>query len=79
MGHECVPSEKNVQTGNLDTPFYLVTLLEPLAMLTNHTVNDVDERFVAIEQPVTPGENVSFEPPFNSVLRKDFHNTTLVG
>ena len=41
-------------------PLYLETLLDPLAVLVNHGVDDVNERLVAVEQAVSSGENVAF-------------------
>ena len=52
--------EENVERSNLLPPLYLETLLDPLAVLVNHGVDDVNERLVAVEQAVSSGENVAF-------------------
>lgn len=40
--------EEDVERRDLLPPFDLETLLDPFAVLVDHTVNDVDERFVAV-------------------------------
>ena len=44
------------------TPFNLKTLLDPFAVLVHHGIDDVDERLVTVEKPVSTGENISFKP-----------------
>lgn len=41
--------KKNVKGGDFDTPFDLETLFDPLAVLVNHRVDDVDEGLVGIQ------------------------------
>jgi len=55
-------SQKDIKRCNLLSPGNLVALLEPLAMLVDHTVDDVDEWFVAVKQTMATGEDVSLEP-----------------
>src|SRR5712671_635109 len=55
--------EKIIQACDRPTPRDVVGDLEPLGMLVDHRVDDVDERLVAVEQAVPPGEQVSLEPP----------------
>lgn len=52
-------SKQNVERSNLLSPFDFETLLNPLAVLVDHGVNDVNERLVAVEQTVPSGENVA--------------------
>jgi hypothetical protein len=42
-------SQENVEGSNLGTPLNLETLLNPLAVLVDHRVNNMDERLVAVE------------------------------
>src|SRR5580704_15806227 len=37
-------------------------------MLTEHGIDDANESLITIEQPVPPGQKISFEPPFALVL-----------
>ena len=53
--------------------------LEPLGVLVEHRVDDVDERLVAVEEPVPPGEEVALEPALALVLAEDFHHSPLDG
>ena len=53
--------------------------LQPFGVLIEHRVDDVDEGFVAIEQPVAPCEEVALEPALAEVLRKDLHDTAIRG
>jgi hypothetical protein len=54
--------EENVERRDLLPPFDLKTFLDPLAMLIDHRVDDVDERLVAIEETVSARKDVAFEP-----------------
>ena len=42
-------------------------------MLVEHRVDDVDERFVAVEQTVPPSEQVPLQPSLALVLAEHFH------
>lgn len=44
--------EEDVERGDFLAPFDFEAFLEPLAVLVDHGVNDVDEGFVAVEKPV---------------------------
>ena len=52
-------SKQNVERSNLLPPFDFKTLLDPLAVLVDHGVDDVDERLVAVEQTVASREDVA--------------------
>jgi hypothetical protein len=43
-------------------------------MLVEHGVDDVDERLVAVEDPVAPGEQIALEPALAEVLAEDLHH-----
>ena len=53
--------------------------LEPLRMLVEHGVDDVDERLVAVEEPMAAGEEVPLEPPLALVLGEHLHDPAVVG
>ena len=42
--------------------------LQPLGVLVEHRIDDVDERLVAVEESVPPGEQVALEPALALVL-----------
>ena len=48
--------------------------LQPLRVLIEHRVDDVDERLVAREQAVAAGQEVALEPSLADVLRQDLHH-----
>ncbi len=48
-------------------------------MLIEHGVHNVDEGFVAGEKPVTPGEQITFEPALTHVLTEHFHHPAIFG
>ena len=53
--------------------------LQPLGVLVEHRVDDVDERLVAVEQPVAAGEQVAFEPALALVLAEHLHDPAVGG
>ena len=42
--------------------------LEPLGVLVEHRIDDVDEGLVAVEQPVAAGDQIAFKPALAEVL-----------
>ena len=51
--------------------------LEPLRVLVEHRVDDVDERLVAREEPVAPGQEVALEPALAHVLAQDLEHAAV--
>jgi len=47
-------------------------------VLVEHRIDDVDERLVAREQPVAPGEQVAFQPPLAEVFAQHLHHAAAV-
>ena len=45
--------EKDVEGGDLDTPFDFIALLNPFAVLVDHRVDDVNEGFVTVEKTMS--------------------------
>ena len=54
--------EEYVERRDLLSPRDFLALFQPLAVLVDHAVDDVDERFVAVKHAVTTGQEVSFQP-----------------
>ena len=48
--------------------------LQPLGVLVEHRVDDVDEGFVAIEEAVTPGQQIALEPSLAKMLAQHLHD-----
>ena len=57
-----------VQARDRPPPRYVVGDLEPLGVLVDHRVDDVDERLIAVEQAVPTSEQVPLEPTLALVL-----------
>jgi hypothetical protein len=69
-----VRGEQVVQRGDRRRHGYLAGHLQPLGVLVEHRIDDVDERLVAREEPVAPGQQVAFEPALALVLAEHFHH-----
>ena len=63
-----VGGEQVVQRGDVPPPGQLRGDLQPFGVLVEHGVDDVDERLVAVEQAVPPGQQVALQPAFGLVL-----------
>ena len=57
-----------VQRRDLPPPGQVRRDLQPLGVLVEHRIDDVDERLVAVEEPVPPGEQIALEPALALVL-----------
>src|SRR5438552_2162886 len=66
-----------VETGDGATPRNVTAHLEPLGMLIEHRVDDVDEGLIAREEAMTACEQISFQPTLTLVFRKNFHHPTI--
>jgi hypothetical protein len=55
-------------------PRDLAAHLEPLGVLVEHRIDDVDEGLVAREQAVAAGQQIAFEPAFAEVFGEHFHH-----
>ena len=69
-----VRGQQVVQRRDLPPPRQVRRDLQPLGVLVEHRIDDVDERLVAIEKAVPAGEQVAFEPAFALVLAQHFHH-----
>ncbi len=72
-----VGRQQVVQRRDRGAPGDLAAHLQPLGMLVEHGVDDVDEGFVAGEQAVPTGEQVTLEPAFTQVLAQHFHHPAI--
>src|SRR3546814_218399 len=60
--------EQIVERSDLAPPRQVACNLQPLCMLVEPRIDDVDERFVAIEYPMPPGQQIALKPAFALVL-----------
>ena len=69
-----VAREQVVERGHRRAPLDLAGDFEPLRMLVEHRVDDVDERLVRVQQAVPSGEQVPLEPALALVLAQHLHD-----
>ena len=72
-----VAGEQVVERGDRAAPRDLAGHLQPLGVLVEHRVDDVDERFVAVEQAVSAGQQVALEPALAEVLGQHLHHPSV--
>jgi len=72
-----VRAEQVVERGQRLPPGDPACHLQPLRVLVEHRVDDVDEGLVAIEEPMPAGEQVPLEPALAEVLRKHLEHAAL--
>src|SRR5450830_941819 len=53
--------------------------LQPLGMLVEHRVDDMNERLVAVEDPMPPSEQVALKPAFTLMLAQHLHDPAIQG
>ena len=58
-------------------PRDVIAHLQPLGVLVEHRVNDVDKRLVTGEEPMSAREQIAFEPTLALVLAQHFHHPTV--
>ena len=63
-----------VERGDRPAPGNLRGTLQPFRVLVEHRIDDVDERLVAGEEAVPPGQQIAFEPALAGVLAEDLHH-----
>ena len=51
--------------------------LQPLCMLIEHRIDDVDKRLVTVEKPMAAGQQIAFKPALAGVLGEDFHDAAV--
>lgn len=54
--------KEDIEGGNCLSPGNFFTLLEPLGVLVDHRVNDVNEWLVTVDETMTTAQQVTFEP-----------------
>src|SRR6476661_6044103 len=69
-----VGGEEVVERGDRPPPGDVARHLQPLRVLVEHRVDDVDERLVTVEETVPARQEIPPEPALAEVLRQDFHD-----
>ena len=74
-----VTGEEIVQGRDRPSPFYVIAHLQPLGVLVEHRIDNVDERLVAGEKAVAAGQQIAFEPALALVLAEHLHDSPVRG
>ena len=72
-----VRRQQIIQRSDGPAPGNLLGFLQPLGVLVEHGVDDVDEGFVAGKESVAAGEQVAFEPALAHVLAENFQDAAV--
>ena len=68
--------EQIIQRRDLAAPGQFQRYFQPFRMLVEHRVHDADERFVAVENAVPPGQQIAFQPALALMLAQHgIHHT----
>src|SRR5215472_13820962 len=70
-------SEQVVKGCDRTPPLDVASDLQPLRMLIEHRVDDVDESFVAGEESVASGKEIAFQPTLAHVLAQHLENAAV--
>ena len=69
-----VARQQIVERCDRPAPGDVIADLQPLGVLVEHRVDDVDERLVAGEEAVSAGQQIAFEPALALVLAQHLHD-----
>ena len=72
-----VRAEEVVERGDRPPPRNVVAHLQPLGVLVEHRIDDVDERLVAREEAVPAGQQIALQPALALVLAEHFHHAAV--
>src|SRR5205085_7998007 len=68
-----------VQRADGPPPRNVIAYLQPFGVLVEHRVDDVDERLIAGEEAVPPGQQVALQPTLALVLAEHLHDPPVRG
>ena len=66
-----------VQRGDRPSPLDLVAHFQPLGVLVDHRIDDVDEGLVAREEAVPSGQEITLQPALALMLAQDLHDASV--
>src|ERR1700683_4804225 len=72
-----VRTEQVIERRDRAPPRNVAADLEPLRMLIEHRVDDVDEGCVATEEAVPAGQEITLEPTLALMLAEDSHDAAI--
>ncbi len=69
-----VGRQQIIQGRDRPAPRHRRRFLQPLGVLVEHRIDDVDEGFVATEKSMAAGQQIAFEPAFAHMLAEHFED-----
>ena len=72
-----VAGQQVVQRGDGPPPRNVIADLQPLGVLVEHRVDDVDERLIAGEEAVPAGQQIALKPALALVLAEHLHDPAI--
>ena len=63
-----------IQRGDRPSPRNVARDLEPLGVLIEHRIHDVNKRLIAGKEPVPSREQIAFQPALAQMLAQHFHD-----
>ena len=63
-----VRSQKIIERSDRMPPWDIQRGLEPLGMLIEHRIHDMDKALIAGEEPMTAGKQITLEPTLTHML-----------
>src|ERR1700690_3775643 len=58
------------------SPWQLRGYLQPLGMLVEHGVDNMDKRFITVEQPVPARQQIALQPALALMFAQHFHHAS---
>ena len=65
-----------IQRGDFPPPRQMRRDLQPLGVLVEHRIHDMNERLVAIEKSMPSGKQITFEPAFALMFAQHLHHAS---
>ena len=72
-----VAGQQVVEAGDGPAPGDVPRHLQPLGVLVEHRIDDVNERFIAVEEAVPAREEVALQPALALVLAEHLHHAAV--
>jgi len=70
-------TQQVIQRCDLAAPNQAGRDLQPFGVLIEHRIDDVNERFIAIEETMPSGQEISLEPTLALVLAQHLHDPSI--
>src|ERR1700722_10833484 len=72
-----VARQEIIERGDGPSPLNFIADLQPLRVLVEHGINDMDKRLVAGEEAVAASQQIAFEPSLALMLAQHLHHPSV--